>query len=276
MQKEMTSKRMVVTPKMAAEFLKLNVCNRKFKQHIANHYAMLMNRGEWSQTSTQGIDISVSGLLMNGQHRLSAIVKSGVSVNMFVHENVPDENFKTMDTGAKRSMTDIIDIAGVENPKSVSAIITKFLILKNNSGRSGTYNKGKTGLSANDILDEYSKRPDFWQTIVENTNKFHKAFGTFLEPSHIGAWYATCMDIDQSDADHYFKMLSTGIGFTSDKDPIAQYRSYLIKNREEKNTKTVTVPHRFALFAKSWNNFRDKKIVSFLRYSAGETFPVLK
>lgn len=271
-------KAVLVTPELAAEWLKKNTINqRDYKSRIANSYANLMIRGEFSQSSPIPISFDENGNLFDGQHRLNAVIISGKSIWMMIAENVPSENFKYVDKGSKRSSGDIFKISGIENSKLCSAIIQKYLFIaklpgKKVAGTSSSDNYHMT--SIDDLLSTYNNKKDYWQHVVEFANKSHKSFGTFLSPSFFGAWYASCCDISQQEALTYFNALTTGVGFTSDKDPILQFRNYLIKTKETKNN--VLASTRYALFIKSWNMYRTNTVKTLTFQPSNEKFPVLK
>lgn len=272
-------RQLLVTPTQAAEWLQKNPTNRDYKPNIGKHYANLMSKGEFSESSPIPISFDHDGNLIDGQHRLSGVILSGKSVWMTIAENVPSENFKIIDRGAKRTPGDIFKISGIENSKICAAIIHKFLLAKKFSGKKFVGNDGSDNyriFSVNDLINEYNLRPFYWQHIINFVHKSNKSFGGFLDPSLLGAWYAATSDISESDANTYFTALTTGIGFTNDKDPILQYRNYLIKNKETRHIKTVVSSNRYAMFVKSWNMFRDKKLKTLTYQPSQESFPILK
>ena len=78
----------LITPKLAEEYLARNTNNyRKINPSIVKKYAEDMKDGKWEETA-EPISFSPSGVLLNGQHRLAAIVKSGVAVTMVVARDV--------------------------------------------------------------------------------------------------------------------------------------------------------------------------------------------
>lgn len=271
--KELKREFLLVTPAIAAELLKNNNCNRILRPAVIADYAGQMARGEWRENTPERLLISPSGRLLNGQHRLHAVVESGITFTFEVAYNVPEDMFDIIDRGARRTPGDILSIAGVKNPILTAAIIVKFL----NMGKKATGYATADKPSMKQIRNEYDNRPKFWDHIVDFANNSKKSFGGYLEPSLLGSWYALCSDISVKDADRYFAGLTTGLGFTNEKDPICQYRQYLLKNREEKHLHTALASTKLALFIKSWNMMRDQKLKS-LRYSPKVEidFPVLK
>jgi hypothetical protein len=85
--------------------LERNTGNRKIRLSRVFEYAEAMKKGQWAITH-QGIAISRSGILLDGQHRLLAVIRSGVTVPMQVTMNVPDESFPTIDCGTPRGAHD--------------------------------------------------------------------------------------------------------------------------------------------------------------------------
>lgn len=94
----------VVTPKIASDILEHNTVNRKLNRSAVEQYARDMQNGLW-KLGGQGISISSSGRLLDGQHRLHAIIKSNVPVTMLVCTDVDDENVN-FDNGRRRTFTD--------------------------------------------------------------------------------------------------------------------------------------------------------------------------
>lgn len=95
---------MTITPEKAKELLKGNLTNRQISKSVVNLYANDMKSGNW-KLGGQGISISKTGRLLDGQHRLSAIIVANVPVAMLVCTDVDDTNVN-FDTGKKRTITD--------------------------------------------------------------------------------------------------------------------------------------------------------------------------
>lgn len=98
---------MQITPDLAAEFLKRNTGNRAIRKTAVNQYADDLRRGNWKLTH-QGVAISPNGRLLDGQHRLSAIVQSGISAQMVVALDVDDDSYAVIDRGKPRRLTDAL------------------------------------------------------------------------------------------------------------------------------------------------------------------------
>ena len=73
-----------VTPALATEWLEGNVAlNRRLIPNLVTFYAAEMRAGKW-RVNGESIKFSKSGALMDGQHRLHAIIKVNQSIPMVV------------------------------------------------------------------------------------------------------------------------------------------------------------------------------------------------
>ena len=100
---------MEITPDLASEFLNRNTGNRTIRKTAVSQYVDDLRRGNWKLTH-QGVAISPSGRLLDGQHRLSAIVQSGVSAQMVVALDVPEDSYLVMDRGKPRIISDALGL----------------------------------------------------------------------------------------------------------------------------------------------------------------------
>jgi len=105
-----------VSPSMAREWLASMGRNRTVKQSSVAMYANDMVNGNW-KLSPQGIAFDAEGRLFDGQHRLHAVRRAGVTVPMLVLQGFPVEQgkVKTMDIvdcGALRSLPDRLKLMG--------------------------------------------------------------------------------------------------------------------------------------------------------------------
>lgn len=122
----------VITPEIAKEYLKHNRKNRKVKPKTVETYARDMARDAFI-TTHQGIAFDTDGELLDGQHRLLAIVVSGKPVTMMVSRDVPKEAIAVTDRGVTRSIYDVMSIGAndaesngeykaLTNQKTISAL----------------------------------------------------------------------------------------------------------------------------------------------------------
>lgn len=97
-----------ITPAIASMWLIMNTSNRPLRRTVVEGLKAAFKRGEYVATH-QGIGFSESGVLLDGQHRLTAIseLRDG-SFPMLVTSGLPDEAFQAMDIGVKRTAADAL------------------------------------------------------------------------------------------------------------------------------------------------------------------------
>jgi hypothetical protein len=116
-----------VTPALAAEWLKLNSGNRPISKSNLQSIVNDMRAGHWNLTH-QGIAFDQSGALIDGQHRLLAVVQTGLTVKMLVCYGADRATFSCIDGGRKRTAADAVAIRGIENANAVAALARALLI----------------------------------------------------------------------------------------------------------------------------------------------------
>lgn len=110
--KNMYATVMDITPEAAVEWLKRNVNVRKPSSAVVQRYAEEM-RNHWYENG-ESITFDTDGNLRNGQHRLLAIVKSGVTLhNAVVVWNVDVKEATVYDFGTNRTLVQLALAEGI-------------------------------------------------------------------------------------------------------------------------------------------------------------------
>lgn len=107
---------LLITPDMAEKYLQNMRSNRNRSSARVNAYARDMARGAW-QENGGAIIFNESGQLVDGQHRLAAIVKSRHPQEMVVITDVADD-VCLFDRGRSRSTSDTLAVGGM--PKNLA------------------------------------------------------------------------------------------------------------------------------------------------------------
>ena len=118
-----------VTPEKAQLWLENNFVNRPLSDGVVAAYARDMIAGVWVPTH-QGIAFNDLDDLIDGQHRLHAIVRSGVTVRMMVTFGLPSKiagremtTMDAVDRGRTRSVSDQLKIQhGMKDGSAIAAI----------------------------------------------------------------------------------------------------------------------------------------------------------
>jgi len=128
--------RVIVTSQCASRALAINTGNRFIRQANLDYLTNLIRIGEWRDDHNQGITFSDKGRLIDGQHRLMAVVKSSRPVMMRVDTGADDDLRRHFDTGASRSMCDRVEFC--ENRslnRKITEIISAWLRIRAQTAR---------------------------------------------------------------------------------------------------------------------------------------------
>lgn len=101
-----------VTPKRAQEILENNnTHNRRLTKSRVDRYARDMEAGRWKQNGASLV-FNCDGTLLDGQHRLAAVVQSNRSVQLLVVRNADKDSLETIDDVRPRSVGDLLALRG--------------------------------------------------------------------------------------------------------------------------------------------------------------------
>lgn len=71
----------------------------------------------------QGVAIAEDGYLLDGQHRILAVLEEGLPIAILTARNVPNEVFPVIDTGRRRTVGQIFGMRGVKDPTNISSAV---------------------------------------------------------------------------------------------------------------------------------------------------------
>jgi len=108
-----------VTPEIALEWLRRNGANRPQSQARIRYFEGELKAGRAALTH-QGIALDTNGNVQDGQHRLLAIVSTGIPWLLNVTEDAPVENFNVIDQGGSRTLADLMAIRGHRDKNAVA------------------------------------------------------------------------------------------------------------------------------------------------------------
>lgn len=253
-----------MSPTLAEAILQNNPMNRSLGSGRVERYAREMREGRWKYNGDT-IRIAHDGALLDGQHRLWAVIESGVTVPMLVVDGLEHDVMPTLDTGRPRGLHDVFTIAGHRNSKLLAASLRWLYWYESKprrvrmSGVSATHSELMALLEAN---------PDFSDRVSEVTPK--KRAITIVPSSIVAFTYAMASRADEDLAAKWLRLLDEGTGMDA-QHPVLQLRERLIADRGSKSRLPSQDVCAFAI--KSWNYLVTGKRVAFLRWSEAEEFP---
>jgi hypothetical protein len=121
-----------ITPQEAARILdKLNTENwRKLRPQWVAELANIIKRGDWRDNPLEPIGFAKEGVqggaLIEGQHRLAAVVMAGREVQMWVCRGVDAADAPVLDSGHRRSSNDDLRREGVNDSSAVATALNLY------------------------------------------------------------------------------------------------------------------------------------------------------
>jgi hypothetical protein len=249
-----------IDPDKAVELLENNTYNRNLRQKIVERYANIMKKGEW-RLNGETIIISKSGRVLDGQHRLWAVIESGVTIETAIVYGVDENYFATIDTGQAKKPADMFKIAGIKEPQLTSTAIMWIYMYVNEKVMV------KESCTAEHAIELFREFPD-----VEDSICFARPCGKFLPKGTGTALHYLFAMVDKKLANAFFEAIGTG-EFETGQSPIRAFRERLI-NDILKNGKPTTKPvDRYAMAIKAWNAYYEGRQIRVVRFSSNEKFP---
>lgn len=253
----MPIKEVVVTPELADELLERNVNNRKLQTKRVEKLAQTMIKGEW-QFNGDTIRISASGRLLDGQHRLAAIVKSGVSQRYIIVYGLDDGAFTTIDVGSARNASQMLQMTGAKHVTALAAAAKMHLLLRS-VGKPIHGNLEKQPTHA-EVVDFAESSEDLKESAQFSNSR--KWVNRYVGPS-VGAFcHFEFGIVSKSLRDSFFEELMSG-ETTYQDSPIRFVRDLLIEERGSKYAPNRE--RRIAILFKSFRLYRDSKPAKIVR-----------
>lgn len=249
---------MLITPAIAKAMLEKNVSNRRVRPGKVNQYAYEMANGLWKEDTYEFIKISTEGNLIDGQHRLAAIIKCGLAMSMPVAYNVPKDVYLVLDTGLNRNTGDIFKISGIKNSSSIPSVIKTSLKFTNQ-----TLSRGAKDLTNSETVEIYEQNPDFWQTVFHLSSVWYNSFAKILPISVIGGFYSSTYFKNSIDAKKFMDQLCTGRDIQN--ETINLLRNTLMKDKM--SSKKMSRDFIMILILKTWNAYRTQTNLKLLKWS---------
>lgn len=217
-QKHKIKTRMVfVTPKMAAKMLGSNSRNRRLYEPYAQRLADDMAADRWLVTH-QGISFNCDGTLLDGQHRLRAIVISGKGQWMNVTTGLPRKAIGGMDYPKPRSAKDLLVLTtGNKEPNLTRQVAGTCAMVNGNRSRFHS-------LTRQAQMEAYAKHRSAitWAADVYQTTK--KGLGRAPVLGVIARSYYTA---DRKAVARFCEVLKTGVVRSQKEEGIIRLRDWL-------------------------------------------------
>lgn len=208
-----------------------------------------LRRGEM-QLTHQGIAISASGRLLDGQHRLTAIVNTGISASLLVATGLPDSSFTVLDTGTARTAADVFSIDGASHASCLATGIRLFLYYTEIPGLNWAGAAPRVA-STTAIRQKYLEDSDRWQWAARTAAHFRAT--NLITPGPAAAFLYLASAIagySQGYLVDFFQQVKDGAGLDHG-NPILAYRNRVFNAPNS----TRVQQSRLADFIKLFNTY---------------------
>jgi len=246
---------MLVTPAQAHTWLeKNNKNNRPMSDKQVSKLIDEMNNGRWvfnGATVVFGSD----GNVQNGQHRLKAIVRSGVEQVLIVVRGIKPSAADSHDSlGKARHGGDVLSRHGVTFYNQVAATLRML----------ASYDEGRP-MNVQGIPRGNPEVVSLWKKYspyVEESVAFTKNMRHVAPSGVVATAHYLFSRVDRDLANEFMRQIETNVGFTSPEDPGAALlrKLALAKNK----TEGAHVRNYFLLshFIRAWNAFIQAESIS--------------
>ena len=259
------------TPKQAEAILAAqptgkNKANREVKPNYARSIADAWDRGEYIQTGDT-LKWDTNGNLIDGGHRLTAVVLSGRKTEFVVVEGIDPDAIRVIDAElAKRSLADQLSIEGFKNTTVLASTVRAAWAMEQN----GTPQLGGSqGLTMAQALDFIERRPSIEGSARAGSKFAQRTSG--ITPREFGALYDIMSHIDSGIAVDFFDQVSNGYGEKG--SPAVRLHTRIMAH--EAQDVQHSVRYVMGLFIKAWNAEIEGRKPRSLKIDKDEDFPVI-
>ncbi len=207
-----------IDPDLAMLWLEGNVHNRKIDQKWVDYLAAEMTAGRW-KTTHQGIAFDGSNTLIDGQHRLWAVIQSGCTIHSAVTYGLRIDDIDNIDDNRPRSTAVRMSLTHRFGNEGVSKNHTSTL----NEAIAGL--NGSSNLTYHQLRDQMERHVEAARFAVSHVRGNVKGIGVaYVRAVILRAWYSVDLDM----LDRFCRVLTSGIPESPDDGVIIRLRDQLI------------------------------------------------
>ena len=255
-----------ITPEFANSLLEKNNHNRPVSKKRVEYYANLMENDKWHLTH-QGIAIDKNGCIIDGQHRLLAVIKANKSIAFNISTNVENETFKYVDVGYTRTTGNVFAIDGIKNATNHAAGISKYYNFSSNQKQLATnFNrKIEMNFTHDDYLAFYYKEEPCLIEILKMSQNMHAKY-RILKVSEIYAFASYCM-FDKNWGFSHVQSFFENV-YIQRHDSKSNAPKLLFNKLIQNITGTLELKSKVktALIIKAFNYYTEKKSIKLLNF----------
>jgi len=252
-----------VTPTLAIQWLEGNTHNRAVNDAHIKRLAHDIRRGRW-QLTHQGIAFDTDDLLVDGQHRLWAVIEAGMPITTRVFFNEPPENRRVLDSGHRRSNYDILNISG-----EVGEITSRHLATLR--AMIAGYPSHIVRVTPGQEAEQYQRHRDAIDFAIKQmgTACVRGVATAQVRAVVARAWYSA----DHAKLIHFCDVMRSGMGSSEGDRSTMMLRDFLVSTGGAGASESVR-RLRYAKMQWALSSFLQGKLAKRLRSATSELFPL--
>lgn len=276
---EPTVQSVMITPEAAKELLQLNSKNRKLTPARVREHVETLSKGLFVLTN-DAITIDTNGVLVNGQHRLTACVETGIPIPALLLTGASPEVREVLDTGARRSFAQALYMHGEADTGNLAASLSLHYQYSHDQLTTSMRTVGGIGsgpstgvgarprLSHATLLQWHGEHPEVASALMVCRNVKHAL--PMVKISSATVWYALASQVEPYETEAFYTRVLKGEGLFS-REPENALRNWLI--RADRNMHRAI---QLAGFVKAWNAKRDNRELSVIAVRQVEAYPKVR
>jgi hypothetical protein len=259
-----------VTPERATEWLEGKVANRNIVDDHVHRLARDMVGGAW-QRNGETIKFTADGRLIDGQHRLWAVVTAGVAIWFDVARGVSEAAMLTVDTNRRRTFANHLQIATPGSGVS-TAIVSAAVRIWHWYDKMVALDAPTLGFRGNEgshaeLAFTLSQHP----SVLDAAVMAKRSKGTVVrQQGKLAFILSGAIDANRDRAAEWFNDVNTGADLSTDS-PAYRLRERLLST-QARGVKLDNIEY-IALLMKSWVLYYHHRPCGVLRWLPTEGFP---
>lgn len=234
-----------ITPEIAKEMLRWNYGNRPISKPSVRLLAEQMSKGKWHLTG-ETIIFADSGRLIDGQHRLEAVVQSGCTIEVAVTRGVEEECYKFIDQNRPKGIKDFLSGA---DRTLLASVGKKILFVK--KGFLGNASIKAYNYTTDEAVDFIEENVNIIAKVARLADRCYRHLN-FMSKSEIGG-IAGFLILFKNHKENVVEDFFMELFFSTNGDKgVEILRNRLIQNKLNRNSH-LSSKAKMAIVAKTWN-----------------------
>lgn len=230
-----------VTPELAKIILENNPDNRNLRKYKVEQFVRDLRHGRY-KFNGESIVIANTGELNDGQHRLTAIVESGIPAEILLMYGPERDSRFTVDVGSARTAGDHLALGGQAHSISLAATARLAMAYERTGGES----LGRTNDFSSAEVVERVQEDDLLRECTIWVSNHHSKLRMMGSKSVLGFVFYTLSKVNPKYAMTFMEAMKEGIGLSGDS-PIRLARERLLTSPK------LSAVQKVEIIFRGWN-----------------------